>query len=172
MTIEREARTEWRRLRAAYPVELAPYTFKVNGRLKRRLGQCKTWFEWGTERIEKGTVEVARDHVDAGPVEEVLDTLRHEVAHALAIARHGRDGSGHGPAWRAAAVELGANPSPYGSREACEAVRKTAPAPYLLTCTRCEQAWERYKVAACWRDEYRVHADCGGRIVVQQNPAA
>lgn len=37
-------------------------------------------------------------------------TLKHEYAHHLAVARHGRRAAGHGPHWQAAMRELGLEP--------------------------------------------------------------
>jgi predicted SprT family Zn-dependent metalloprotease len=44
---------------------------------------------------------------------EMLDTVLHEIAHAVAYKRHGQAATGyaaHGPHWKAIAVELGAIP--------------------------------------------------------------
>src|SRR4030088_471893 len=62
----------------------------------RRLGVCK----YRTKRIE-----IAEYYARNSPPETVLDTLRHEIAHALAgpAARHG-------PRWKAVALRLGATP--------------------------------------------------------------
>jgi hypothetical protein len=63
---------------------------------KRRLGVCK----YRTKRIE-----IVEFHTLNNPPENVLDTLLHEIAHALAgpAARHG-------PVWKAFAVRIGATP--------------------------------------------------------------
>src|SRR4051794_8526880 len=71
------------------------WTF-VLANTKRRLGVCK----YRTKRIE-----VAEFHARNNPPSVVLDTLLHEIAHAIAgpAARHG-------PAWKAVAIRLGATP--------------------------------------------------------------
>jgi len=65
---------------------------------KRRLGVCK----YRQKRIEISDY-YARHNPDAA----VLDTLRHEIAHALAGPE-----AGHGPTWQAIAARIGATPRP------------------------------------------------------------
>jgi len=62
----------------------------------RRLGVCK----YRTRRIE-----IAEYYARNSPPETVLDTLRHEIAHAIA-----GPAAKHGPAWKAVAIRLGATP--------------------------------------------------------------
>ncbi len=63
---------------------------------KRQLGVCK---------YHRKRIEIAEYYARNSPADSVLDTLLHEIAHALAgpTARHG-------PAWKAVAVRLGATP--------------------------------------------------------------
>ena len=56
---------------------------------KRRQGVCK----YRSRRIE-----IAEYYARHNPREKVLDTLMHEIAHALAGPK-----AGHGPAWKAVA---------------------------------------------------------------------
>src|SRR5580658_9496690 len=63
---------------------------------KRRLGVCKH----ATKRIE-----IAEYYALNNPPETVLDTLLHEIAHALA-----GPGARHGPVWKEVAVRIGAVP--------------------------------------------------------------
>lgn len=39
---------------------------------------------------------------------ETVDTIKHEIAHALCVEEHGLDDEGHGPKWRAMARRVGA----------------------------------------------------------------
>lgn len=71
------------------------WVFKL-GRGKRRLGACN---------YKTKTVSVSRFHIMIHDDAEVRDTIRHEVAHALA-----GPGAGHGPIWKRYAVQLGAKP--------------------------------------------------------------
>ena len=71
------------------------WSFGFNNR-KRCLGLCR----FDAKRIELSAAFVQRNGEDA-----VRDTVLHEVAHALAGAR-----AGHGAAWKAACVRIGARP--------------------------------------------------------------
>lgn len=67
----------------------------------RRLGTCN----WSRKRIRLSAHMLTRyDH------EQIVDTLRHEVAHAIAHERHGLNIKPHGREWKAYAVLLGARP--------------------------------------------------------------
>ncbi|MEO0588250.1 MAG: SprT-like domain-containing protein, partial [Planctomycetota bacterium] len=50
-------------------------------------------------------IELSRHHVELNDEPIVLDTILHEVAHALAGSR-----AKHGPKWKRIAAELGATP--------------------------------------------------------------
>jgi len=68
-------------------------------RTKRRQGVCK----YRSKRIE-----IAEYYATHNPPEQVIDTLLHEIAHALAGPK-----ARHGPAWKAVAKKLGATPRAY-----------------------------------------------------------
>jgi len=72
-----------------------PWTFRFNRR-KRALGIC----HYDAQRIELSSHFVAANDLD-----EVRDTVLHEIAHALA-----GPAAGHGAAWKAACVKVGARP--------------------------------------------------------------
>jgi len=67
----------------------------------RRFGLCS---------YRKKMIFLSRQLTLDNPVEEVADTLLHEIAHALSWIRHGRKGCGHGALWKAVCVEIGARP--------------------------------------------------------------
>lgn len=93
---------------------------------RRRLGCC----HYGSR-----TLSLSRPLVLLNPETVVRDTLLHEIAHALT------PGAGHGPAWRARAVALGARP-----RACAEADGVTLPpAPYALVCDGCGTSLARYR---------------------------
>src|SRR3954466_6720554 len=71
---------------------LRGWTFGLS-KAKRRLGVCK----YRARRIE-----VAEYYARHSPEESVLDTLRHEIAHAIA-----GPSAKHGPKWKALAIRLG-----------------------------------------------------------------
>lgn len=86
--------------------ELKGWTFDFNER-KRALGLC--W--WGKKRIE-----LSRFHALADSEAHVIDTLKHELAHALAFITHGIQIAAHGREWKEWARRVGCSP------DACIAV--------------------------------------------------
>jgi hypothetical protein len=94
---------------------------------KRQLGVCK---------YRKKLIEIADYHALNSPQESVLDTLLHEIAHVLAGPE-----AGHGPAWKAVAVRLGATP------RACDSSDHTAmpPGDWQANCPACTKVIHRYK---------------------------
>lgn len=88
-------------------------------RARKRFGRCA----YGMRRIT-----LSRALVLLNDEPQVLDTIRHEVAHALV-----GPGVGHGPRWRAKAREVGAAP------EACYSADNViaAPARWYLECETC-----------------------------------
>ena len=105
---------------------LLGWTFGL-AKTKRRLGVC----HYRTKRIE-----IAEYYAQNSPPGTVLDTLLHEIAHAIAgpAARHG-------PAWKAVAVRLGATP------RACDNSHQAVvkPGDWQATCAACKKIFHRYK---------------------------
>lgn len=108
----------WRRLQTEWPA-LVTWNFGWD-RARKRFGAC----HWGA--VPRITLSVAL--VDLNPLEDALDTLRHEAAHALAGPR-----AGHGAAWRRWARRLGARPT------RCHTAA-TVPGRWRLVCETC--GWE------------------------------
>lgn len=94
---------------------------------KRRQGVCK----YRTRRIE-----IAEYYAQHNSREKVLDTLMHEIAHALAGPK-----AGHGPAWKAIARKLGAIP------RACDTCPETTvmPGNWQATCEACGRTFHKYR---------------------------
>lgn len=94
---------------------------------KRRLGVCK---------YPKKRIEISEFYALNNPDEAVLDTLLHEIAHALAGPK-----AGHGPVWKAIALRIGATP------KACDDSPDTIvePGDWQTTCTACTRTHHRYK---------------------------
>ena len=67
------------------------------GAAPRRLGAC---FE------QPRIIEIARWHAARDEPRQVIDTVLHEIAHAIAGVT-----AGHGPAWKAVARQIGATPT-------------------------------------------------------------
>jgi predicted SprT family Zn-dependent metalloprotease len=95
--------------------------------LKRGLGVC---------RFRSKRIEIAEFHARNNPPVVVLDTLRHEIAHAIA-----GPAAKHGPAWKAVAIRLGATP------RACDDSDETIvpPGDWQATCPGCGKTFHRYR---------------------------
>ena len=105
---------------------LRGWTFAV-ANTKRRLGVCK---------FRAKRIEIAEYHARNNPPAVVLDTLLHEIAHAIAGPR-----AQHGPAWKAVAIRLGATP------RACDTSPQTvvSPGDWQSTCPSCTKTYHRYR---------------------------
>ncbi len=74
---------------------LGRWSFRFNRR-KRELGLC---------RFDPGLIELSLHFVERNSDEVILDTLLHEIAHALVGPGHGHDA-----AWKRKCQEIGARP--------------------------------------------------------------
>jgi predicted SprT family Zn-dependent metalloprotease len=94
---------------------------------KRRLGAC---------HYRKKSIAIGAYYARHNPEPAVMDTLLHEIAHALAGPE-----AGHGPAWQAVAVRIGATP------RACDTSPETVvqPGDWQTTCPACNRTHHRYK---------------------------
>lgn len=128
-------RTEWERLRDRYYLD--GWRFILNTRMSSCGGRCKH---------ERRQVHVAA---------WVIDTLRHEVAHAIA-----GPGVGHGPRWQKWARILGASPTaclPWAISQ--QSPKRQRGPKWALYCTGC-----RCTVGTRYRRERGTfrHLACGG----------
>jgi predicted SprT family Zn-dependent metalloprotease len=105
---------------------LVGWTFGLTAS-KRRLGVCK---------YRRKRIEISEYYARHNPEAAVLDTLLHEIAHALAGVE-----AGHGPAWQAVAVRIGATP------RACDDSPDTVvePGDWRTTCPACRRTHHRYR---------------------------
>lgn len=105
---------------------LTDWTFRL-GTSKRRLGVCN---------YRQKRIEIAAYYASQNPSASVLDTLLHEIAHALAGLA-----AGHGPAWKAVAARIGATP------QACDTSPDTIvqPGDWQTTCPACNRTHHRYR---------------------------
>ena len=114
---------------------------------KRALGRC--WWREGPRPIDPpkaGKIKISRPwYVDLGvetmkkhaperfPDHILEDTIRHEIAHAVAMERYGvQDGGGHGWPWEQIAEECGAVPN-----RCTEDILTHLMAPYERVCSNC-----------------------------------
>lgn len=79
------------------------WVFELNNRLSSALGRCT---------YGKRLIELSTDHAKRDSYENILDTLMHEIAHALV-----GPGKGHEKEWQAMALKLGARPTSHKSRD-------------------------------------------------------
>ena len=108
-----------------YQHGLQEWTFGF-GNFGRRLGVCKY-------RINR--IEIAEYYAANNPIEEVMDTLMHEIAHALT------PGHKHNSVWRAMAVQLGARPKSCAISEVA-----VKPGEWQAKCD-CGKVYHKYKNA-------------------------
>lgn len=94
---------------------------------RRRLGVCKY-------RVKR--IEIAEYYARHSPPESVLDTLLHEIAHAIA-----GPAAKHSPRWKAVAVRLGATP------KSCETSGQAVvqPGDWQATCSSCRKTVHLYR---------------------------
>jgi len=111
-------------------------------RAKKRFGSC---------RHHEKRITLSRPLTEIGSEADVLDTIRHEVAHALAGPR-----AGHGPKWKAMAEQVGAKP------ERCGEGPLLRDGNYVAVCPTCGRAYYRYRrpkrgtVYLCRQDRSRI----------------
>lgn len=75
----------------------AHWEVRISNKFKKVLGRCC---------YNRRRIELSAEHIEKDPVHRVIDTIRHEVAHAIAGPK-----AGHGPEWKKVAIQLGATPS-------------------------------------------------------------
>lgn len=101
---------------------LAGWSFAFD-HARRRFGACN---------FTRRRITLSRPLVLLNGIDEVRDTVLHEIAHALCPP-----GEGHGRRWRATCARLGAKPKRcYNEQDVVSPPR--APARYLLGCARCD----------------------------------
>lgn len=114
----------------------------------QRLGSCNH---------RDKVITLSRPMTKAGTAEQVMDTVRHEVAHALA-----GPGAGHGRAWKIIAMRLGATPQ--ASTMDAPNLRADA-APWVGTCPAGHESPYRF-----WRKP-RNNRSCVKCDPTKYNPA-
>ena len=89
----------------------------VNLLYKHNLLQNGWRFNWHNKKVALGTcsynkkkIYLSKWYVELNDKAEVMDTILHEIAHALAYHRHGNAGRGHGKIWKSICREIGAKP--------------------------------------------------------------
>ncbi len=120
---------------------------------RRRFGACN---------YTKRRISLSRPLVLLNGIDEVRDTVLHEIAHALCPPDEG-----HGPRWRATCARIGARPRRcYSDDRVVSPPRR--PARFLFGCTRCGWWSPRHRRV---RRRY-VCKTCRGRVVYREAAAA
>lgn len=89
----------------------------------------------GCCRYRSKIISISRGFIKKAPDQEIVDTILHEIAHALV----GR-GHGHGPVWRRKARDIGC------SARRCHDIRFTEH-QYRWNCRNCERGeWARHRL--------------------------
>jgi predicted SprT family Zn-dependent metalloprotease len=94
---------------------------------KKRLGACRFARNRLTGEIIPGTIELSRLMIELNDFEEINDTIRHEIAHALT------PGHNHDRVWRAKAIECGAKPN------RCSSTATMPKGSWVATCNGCNR---------------------------------
>jgi len=131
---------------------LGTWTFKLDN-AKRRAGVC---------RYSRRVISLSRYYVQHNSDEDVLDTLKHEISHALA-----GPGTHHGPIWKAMCRKVGCRPVRcYDSKQV------KMPEPKLkAVCGGCQKTFTRHRQTG--RGKWRYCITCGpekGRLNFSCNP--
>ncbi len=119
---------------------------------------------FGMYVTRQGSPEAIRLQFAQEP-DELLETFRHELAHAFDHVSGDRDRSGggpHGPTWRAWAVALGARPERRGRSAALAALRLSR-LKVVAVCERC--GFRLRRVRRLDRGRTYLHRGCGGLFV-------
>lgn len=131
--------------REARKCNLHNWRVVIDTRPTRRLGRCDH------DRCEIG---LTAWYVDLNDQADVLDTIRHELAHALA----GHD-AGHGREWRAWARALGCRPEARCPEDRIRRPRRR----YAAHCPFCESKFSRDR-----RSQHRWYCPCTRRLSTRQ----
>jgi predicted SprT family Zn-dependent metalloprotease len=113
---------------------------------KRRYGYCN---------FHTKTISISKVLAFLNSIEASLDTILHEISHALSGFN-----AGHGPQWKQQAQALGCNPTAcYDSKTIVKPPHK-----YEGICPKCQKIYKRF------RKSYR-HESCGVCCPSSYNPA-
>ena len=109
---------------------LADWQFTFNG-AKKRLGYCNSG---------KKLISISFPYAKVNSLEQVEETLLHEIAHAKANEEAGYS-VGHGDLWKSWAIKLGAKPE----RLAKAGTHIPAPRNVVYECKTCKKEFCYYK---------------------------
>lgn len=119
---------------------------------------------WRKLRVTAGSADYVAKTITLSTAllidEERLElTLKHEYAHLLAVARHGRRAAGHGEHWKQAMLDLGQDPK---RTHNYPVERNRTHQEVFYRCMRCGAVLVRKRRLP--RRRLFVHAKCGGPL--------
>lgn len=117
------------------------------------------WCKWNTrDREDGGVIRLSKPITELNTEDHVLDTVLHEIAHALAPYD-----ANHGYEWKVEAARVGADPT-----RCYDTAVATPPRPWISYCEWCGK--DTGKVHR--RRQHMIHKGCGGTILYRPNPEA
>lgn len=108
----------------------------VIGKRARSLGVC---------RYRPKVIEITRHHIENDPYPDVMDTLKHEIAHALVFLQYGLTVQPHGPEWKAMAEKVGCNPVACEATASVELRLSKPPGKWFAICPGCSVRFDYYR---------------------------
>ena len=124
---------------------LDDWTFNFSNE-KRAVGRCY---------YNKKLIVYSKHFIDNTPYDEVIDTILHEIAHALAGPGHGHDSY-----WRSVAKSIGARPQRCASPDAKH--NDSVKPNYIIECPKCLRRWKRFRL----KKSIKTATHCGVPVVV------
>lgn len=121
---------------------------------RRRFGSCRRWGLWLDDAVlgktdGGGKITLSRELTLRNGREQVEDTVRHEIAHALCPPK-----AGHGSKWKAMCARTGANPERCYDSEEVDAPR----GDWSATCGVCKKT--HYRLRKPTRDMWCADKEC------------
>lgn len=112
---------------------LDDWTFTYN-KNKRRLGVCR-------QHLKR--IELSQFYVERNPEPHIMDTLLHEIAHAIVGVEHG-----HNQIWKEKCIELGCAP------KSCDGSANMPEGRWQATCPTCSRHFAQHRRPKRFRRHY------------------
>lgn len=124
---------------------------------KQAIGACVFKARTG----EPYKIELSKRWVQVLEEQEIIDTILHEIAHAIA-GRH----ANHGPAWKAACRRLGARPERLAKLEQSVSKRfHEQNSKYHVTCETCDFEYYINRYGRKWQQNLYLCPNCRTRTL-------
>ena len=122
---------------------LKDWTFGLNNH-RATMGICKFNAEG-----RGGTIELSRHFIEMNEPKLILDTLLHEIAHALAGPN-----AGHGEKWVEMCKKVGAKPV------RCGFAQNMPRGKYVAVCKKCKHVYDRHRRPVKGRNYFCARQEC------------